>query len=239
MKPTQTTGKAGFWPLKSTWQHLAHCTTTKHLRTCSPLLIPHNQESHHKWLQTIRSVVADRITSEKERVPSFTSLWHHWLRSCWISQLCQFSSLSDVYCLLPLPEQSGWLQNKDSSYSIDWEAPEVVQRVKYTVEYLTKRCKCKKGCVRSACGCVRKKKSYCGPGCECSGCVNLPLSQEIQQGSSDEDDNGSDVNATDSNGSSSEEELETEVITDMSEFPSCHCLMVPDLSCTTVIAHVY
>jgi len=63
------------------------------------------------------------------------------------------------------------------------------------------------------------KKSYCGPRCECSGCANLPLSQEIQQGSSDEDDNSSDVNATDSNGSSSEEELETEVITDMSEFP--------------------
>ena len=55
-----------------------------------------DQERHHKWLQTIRSVVADRITSEEERVPSFTSLWRHWLRSCWISQLWQFSNLSDV-----------------------------------------------------------------------------------------------------------------------------------------------
>jgi len=71
---------------------------------------------------------------------------------------------------------------------------------------------------KSACGCVRKKESYCGPRCECSGCVNLPLSQEIQQGSGDEDC-GSDVDAIDSNGSSSEEELETEVITDRSEFP--------------------
>ena len=64
-----------------------------------------------------------------------------------------------------------------------------------------------------------KKKSYCGPGCECSECVNLPFSQEIQQGSSDKEDSGSDVDATDSNGSSSEEEVETEVITGMSEFP--------------------
>ena len=142
------------------------------------------------------------------------------MRSCWISQLWQFSNLSDVYGFLPLPEQSGWLQNKDGSYSIDWEAPEVIQQVKNTVEFLTKGCKCKKGCGKKrACGCVRKKKSYCGPGCECSGCVNLPFSQEIQQGSSDEEDSGSDVDATDSNGFSSEEELETEVITDMSEFP--------------------
>jgi len=127
---------------------------------------------------------------------------------------------SDVYGL-PLPGQSGWLQNKDSGYSTDWEAPEVIERVKNAVfEFLTKGCKCKKGCgEKRVCGCVRKKKSYCGPGCECSGCVNLPLSQEIQQGSSDEEDSGSDVDATDSNGSSSEEELETEVITDMSEFP--------------------
>ena len=47
----------------------------------------------------------------------------------------------------------------------------------------------------------------------------LTASQEIQQGSSDEEDCGSDVDATDSNGSSSEEELETEVITNRSEIP--------------------
>ena len=52
MKPTQTTGKVGFghlfdwWAqptIKSTWQHLAHCTTMKHLYTCSTLLIHHYQ----------------------------------------------------------------------------------------------------------------------------------------------------------------------------------------------------
>jgi len=48
----QTTGKAGFWhlfdwwarpTLKCTWQHSSQCTTTKHLYTCSTLLIHHNQ----------------------------------------------------------------------------------------------------------------------------------------------------------------------------------------------------
>lgn len=84
-----------------------------------------------------------------------------------------------------------------------------------------------------------KKKSYCGPGCEYSECVNLPFSQEIQQGSSDEEDSGSDVDATDSNGSSSEEEVETEVITGMSEFPDiiwwCQVYVVQQL----LHMHVY
>ena len=51
----------------------------------------------------------------------------------------------------------------------------MMDRIKTTVDFLTKGCKCKKGCgEKSGCGCVRKKKSYCGPGCECQGCVNLP-----------------------------------------------------------------
>ena len=33
-------------------------------------------EKHHQtWLEKVRSVVAERIASEEERVPSFTSLW--------------------------------------------------------------------------------------------------------------------------------------------------------------------
>ena len=57
-----------------------------------------------------------------------------------------------------------------------------MERVKNTVESLTKRREHKKGFgENSACGCVRNlKKSDCGPGRECSVCVNLPLSQEIQ-----------------------------------------------------------
>ena len=45
------------------------------------------QHRHRKWLDRIRTVVADRIKYEEERVPSFTSLWRHWLRSCWTATL--------------------------------------------------------------------------------------------------------------------------------------------------------
>ena len=42
----------------------------------------------------------------------------------------------------------------------------------YTI--LTKGCSCKKGCVSNNCGC-RNSSKHCGPGCECQGCVNLPI----------------------------------------------------------------
>ena len=115
---------------------------------------------------------------------------------------------------LPLPEQSGWLRS-NGTYTIDWEAPEGMDRIK------TKGCKCKKECgEKGGYGFVRKKKSYCGPGCESQGCVNLPHLQ-TQHGSSDEGDSGSDVDATDSScsESSSEQDLESEGITDTSKFP--------------------
>ena len=78
-----------------------------------------NQERHQLWLQKIRETIAERITCEEERIPSFTALWCHWLRSCWISQLWQNSPQSDVYSQLPPPDESGWLLHQDDSYTID------------------------------------------------------------------------------------------------------------------------
>ena len=45
------------------------------------------REKHEKWLQNIRELSSDRILNEEDRVPTFSSLWRHWQRSCWISQL--------------------------------------------------------------------------------------------------------------------------------------------------------
>ena len=50
------------------------------------------EEKHEAWLQEIRKIVCDRILSEEDRVPSFISLWRHWMRSCWVSQMLQNSS---------------------------------------------------------------------------------------------------------------------------------------------------
>ena len=72
---------------------------------------------------------------------------------------------------------------------------------------MIKGCKCKKGCNTSRCGC-KKKSSYCGPGCYCSSCSNIPT-----QISHKTEDNGSSESEY-SEESSSEESLETEIITD-------------------------
>ena len=163
-----------------------------------------NQERHQLWLQKIRETVAERITCEEERVPSFTALWRHWLRSCWISQLWQNSPQSDVYSQLPPPDESGWLLHQDGSYTINWEDPEVQQKIKGTIDFLIKGCSCRKGCKSKACGC-RKKSRFCGPGCECRDCVQQSVESESEgEGSKDE---GSDTHS-DNNSFLSDDQLE-------------------------------
>ena len=93
----------------------------------------------------IRSIVSDRITCEEDRMPSRTSMWRHWLRSCWVAQLYQSAHIQDPFALLPPPERSGWnLLNNE--YSVDWECVELQQQIKETIDFLMKGCSCKKGC---------------------------------------------------------------------------------------------
>ena len=94
---------------------------------------------HQSWLQSIREVVSERITSEEERVPTYTSLWRHWLRTCWCLQLWHASSQEDMYKDLPPPETSGWLQLSDGSYIIDWEDKGVQGEIQSTIDYLISR----------------------------------------------------------------------------------------------------
>ena len=173
----------------------------------------HNQ--HQKWLQQIRTIVADRITTEEERVPSYTSLWRHWLRRCWTAQLWQSSMNPDVFSTLPPPQECGWLHNSDGSYTIDWEDIEVQDKIKETIDFLVKGCTCKKGCNSNRCRC-RKKENFCGPGCECQGCVNIPIQQQQQvtPGSdSDSEEEDYSTSRTESPDSTDNETFETEVVT--------------------------
>ena len=59
---------------------------------------------------------------------------------------------------------------------------------------------------------------YCGPGCECQGCVNLPVhdqpEEESEESEDDEEESISDVSDSDS-----DSQLEIEVVTDMDD---CH-----------------
>jgi len=169
-------------------------------------------ERHKVWLQRVRQAVCNRILSEEERVPTYTSLWRHWLCSYWVHQMWQRSTYPDVYSSLPAPEQSGWIKD-GCNYIIDWEAVDVMEKIKGTIEFLTKVCSCKKGCATNNCGC-RKRSNYCGPGCECQACANLPVQQPVgprddnSSSSSSEDD---DVTKDNHN---SDEEIETEIVTD-------------------------
>ena len=69
---------------------------------------------------------------------------------------------------------------------------------------------------------VVKKSRFCGPGCECRDCVNLPVQQSVESESEDEgsEDEGSDTHS-DNNSFSSDDQLEVEVITDdfLFDFP--------------------
>ena len=129
----------------------------------------------------------------------------------------QRSIHADMYSSLSPPEHSGWTKDGDT-FAIDWEDTEVMSKIRGTINFLTKGCSCKKGCATNNCGC-RKKSNHCGPGCECRGCINLPLPQDpaTTQDTSDDEDNSTDDNdsITDSENNSEEcEDLETEVITD-------------------------
>ena len=174
-----------------------------------------HEEIHQKWLQDIRKVTAERITTEEERVPSYTSLWRHWLRTCWSVQLWQSSPEEDMYSTLPSPESYGWLHNSDGTYSIDWEDPKVQEEIQGTVDFLIKGCTCRKGCSSNRCRC-RKKGNHCGPGCECQGCMNIPLQQPAASSTNTSDSEDSSDVWNSSGSEETDEDVETieaEVVT--------------------------
>lgn len=149
------------------------------------------EQQHKEWYNTIRSIVSDRITNEEERMPTMTSMWRHWLRSCWVLSMWQNSTQADLYSDLPKPEASGWVKSlQTGEYSIDWECPVVMSKVQTTIDFLTKGCGCKKGCSSKQCGC-RKRGTSCGPSCHCLNCSNISESNSPRQ-QDDEDGASSD-----------------------------------------------
>ena len=112
-----------------------------------------------------QETVGERTTNEEERVPTYTALWRHCLWSCWVSKMWQNSHLPDLYSNLPQPQTYGWNISSDGTFAIDWEAPEVQEKIHTNIQILTKGCHCKTGCKSKVCGC-RKKLRYCRPGCD-------------------------------------------------------------------------
>ncbi len=117
-------------------KHYSAMVSLKEVETPSQLLNaqqwPSIKEAHLKWYNEIREIVSDRIVNEEERMPSPTSMWRHWLRSCWVARMWRNSNGEDILSGLPAPEESGWTRNADGEYIYDWEFPTVLQRVKDT-----------------------------------------------------------------------------------------------------------
>ena len=171
------------------------------------------RENHEEWIRRIQEIVSDRVLSEEERLPSTTALHRHWLRTCWIREFWHNAIQQDVMTGLPLPEESGWKFKEESeSYSFDWDCAELQEKVRGTVEFLTKGCTCKKSqCKSNQCKCRREKRER-GPGCksrECSNCRSDSAETiavlDVESGGSSTDDNYSWDDSTD-------EEMEFELI---------------------------
>ena len=124
------------------------------------------------------------------------------------------SHFPDVYTDLPPPERCGWTMSLEGVYSIDWKDPDVQSMVENNIT-LMKGCRCKNKC-GNRCGCKE-----CGPGCECQGCLNLPIQQvEIESGSDLDTDSSCRFVQSGSEDEADESDygLETEVITDTDTF---------------------
>ena len=132
--------------------------------------------------------MSQHITSEEERLPTYTALRRHWLRTCWCAKLWHASTQEDMFQHLPAPQSSGWLLNSDGTYSFDWEDSEVQKQIQSTIDYLIKGCNCKTGCGTNRCKC-KKNRTYCGPECECQRCTNVPLTQQHSEGETEDTDN--------------------------------------------------
>lgn len=166
------------------------------------------KEKHTTWYDDIRSIVSERISDERDRAPSHTSLWRHWLRCCWVGLTWANSILEDLHTDLPCPETSGWKKTEDGSFQFDWECPTVQQAVQHTIDFLTRGCSCKKGCMSKRCGCVQKGRQ-CGTGCQCHNCQNTLPSQQQEL------DESSASDSSDTDTESDSESIETEIISDL------------------------
>ena len=51
-------------------------------------------ERHKIWIKKLRESVSNTTLSEEDRVPTYTSLWRHWLRSSWVHQMWQNSTVA-------------------------------------------------------------------------------------------------------------------------------------------------
>ena len=140
-------------------------------------LIQTGQEvtSHHSaWLALIREKIWVRIKYEEEMIPSDEALKRHWKRACWVQRVWSQAASNNI--TYPSLEDSGWKLLDSTSLAIDWDSGDNITLIRDRVALIKKGCGCKTGCQTTRCKCKRGSH-YCGPGCKCQGCINLPVPQ--------------------------------------------------------------
>jgi hypothetical protein len=81
--------------------------------------------------------------------------------------------LSVIWDTVPPLTDFGW-STDDNILSVIWVTEANVKRVNDTIQWYTKGCSCKKGCLTNKCSCRRSRgdgqTGYCRPGCKCINC---------------------------------------------------------------------
>ena len=116
----------------------------------------------------------EHVSTETDMLPNADALQLHWKRCLWVSKYWQ-QSVDSVISLPPLTD-FGW-STDDNILSVIWDTEANVKRVNDTIQWYTKGCSCKKGCLTNKCSCrqsrVGGQTGYCRPGCKCINCENV------------------------------------------------------------------
>ena len=126
---------------------------------------------HTAWLDFLRERIWSRIKYEEEMIPSDDALQRHWKRSCWVVSVWRQATQNHII-YTPL-DGNGWKQPDPNTLLLDWDSDNNIDRVRTIVALIKKGCGCKTGCLSARCKC-KKGGNYCGPGCKCHRCCNLP-----------------------------------------------------------------
>ena len=85
-------------------------------------------QQHKRFIEVIRESVGSGIEFEDELPPSFDALWHHWQRTCWVSNMWN-QDASNHMRLLDLTQYC-W-KIVDRKLECDWESVENRETVRY------------------------------------------------------------------------------------------------------------
>ena len=158
-----------------------------------------NHQRHEQWLDLIRDRIWARIQYEEDMTPSHEALLRHWKRSSWVSSV--WNQAASNHIVHPPLEDFGWKKPDPNTLMIDWDSESNVSRIREQVALIRKGCGCKTGCSSSRCNC-KKRNGYCGPGCKCTGCTNLPVEalaaeqEDIDSASDEQSDVSSDIDGS-------------------------------------------